>query len=1182
MKRVVFFTIFLLTGITILANTTQTVGQVTDMVTVGEDIDYVVTSTTPFSGDGKVSISGNSTLILKNVVPSAAKLLLTDHVLIDGAQAVRNSNCRLKIYGNGSIVMTYNSAEKPFVGYSEQNQQGDAFEFPLGNARVSLAGKESNNKFRSIYLKRGYYVCLATKSDGKGYSRVFVADKDDRRINLPAVLSGTVSSVRVMQWNDCGKRGSANCELSNLKATWYYDWNCGGLASDDWEYVPQHHHEGWPAISDIGASNHSPHALGNNEPDNQNDSKEQYATVDEVLANWPEMMATGKRLGSPAMSGNLNWLYAFIDSIDKRGWRCDFVAVHAYWYSDWSSWQSTLSGIHNRTGRPIWITEMNYGANWTGWPGSDRTGSAANFAIEKKHFAPIIDGLESTPWMERYAVYNWVEDCRSMYLNGELTPMGEYYANKETQVGYDAQYEKVPNIPQQYAPTRLVAKYDKDAGSVVLTWHESNGELNQSMVIQQKKTGSSIWTDVATPEQQEEEADYTYTISDAKAGYKYRISIIDAKNATRTSNEATAVTEHLEGGDEMMVGDSVMYMGGNMLKNGDFDLGLYDWENGAGEPLAAPYFQTVRIGGQDGGKYLQCYGTSDTGETTSPQAVRKKLSLKSGHSYYVSMAGCNGNEYQRISTTSMEKVELNIRAKLSAIDQWATQASSFTVSKDTICLIQLRNLQGKAQIDKVVVAELFPTQEEALANVALLEAEHDSLINEKQRKENEERCAYLLLDAATAEEYSLPGYEALAVAKESSNADSLQNVLDGCLQYVKVTDKILSADFSATSGWNLAAGIYKGGDQRTATQAGKTCWNAWWSISSKDGEDKTMEINQELKKLPHGLYALECKATTQHYCESDQKAFIRVQGGQEVQEAWSENLPYGVLDIPTIADADKWVTMVTPYIYVDEEDTVTIGFCGSKQGAEDGRYIAYGNPASKPDNREGWWCATDFRFRQIPMMSRENDGSNWGTVCLPYQITIPANVTLYQIAGITKDSTRICLEEATSLETGTPYVYQCTGGRANFFESGTKVGNPKTNVNGLRGVFVASAKYPLNALVLADGRWKKVEERYAMQDYSGYVQKVSNLTVLDSWNGLSLPTDGLVALLLGDANGDGEIDVADITAIAAYILAPKTLKAEQAFNNRNADVNQDGVIDVADITATAAYILAPEALKAEQ
>ena len=55
----------------------------------------------------------------------------------------------------------------------------------------------------------------------------------------------------------------------------------------------------------------------------------------------------------------------------------------------------------------------------------------------------------------------------------------------------------------------------------------------------------------------------------------------------------------------------------------------------------------------------------------------------------------------------------------------------------------------------------------------------------------------------------------------------------------------------------------------------------------------------------------------------------------------------------------------------------------------------------------------------------------------------------------------------------------------------------------------------------------------------------------------------------GDANGDGAIDVADITAVAAYILGNEP----EGFNTEAADVNGDGAVDVADITAIASKIL---------
>ena len=69
-------------------------------------------------------------------------------------------------------------------------------------------------------------------------------------------------------------------------------------------------------------------------------------------------------------------------------------------------------------------------------------------------------------------------------------------------------------------------------------------------------------------------------------------------------------------------------------------------------------------------------------------------------------------------------------------------------------------------------------------------------------------------------------------------------------------------------------------------------------------------------------------------------------------------------------------------------------------------------------------------------------------------------------------------------------------------------------------------------------------------------------------------TAGEVAVLAGkglkgDANGDGTVDVADITTIASYILG----NSPEPFIITNADVNGDGDIDVADITNTASIIL---------
>ena len=83
-----------------------------------------------------------------------------------------------------------------------------------------------------------------------------------------------------------------------------------------------------------------------------------------------------------------------------------------------------------------------------------------------------------------------------------------------------------------------------------------------------------------------------------------------------------------------------------------------------------------------------------------------------------------------------------------------------------------------------------------------------------------------------------------------------------------------------------------------------------------------------------------------------------------------------------------------------------------------------------------------------------------------------------------------------------------------------------------------------------------------------------DLTDVDRWKGYSVrpvtvksdqPTD----YLLGDANGDGKVTVADYTAIAHYIMGNATAN----FNEKAADVNGDGKINVADYTAAAHLIL---------
>ena len=114
-----------------------------------------------------------------------------------------------------------------------------------------------------------------------------------------------------------------------------------------------------------------------------------------------------------------------------------------------------------------------------------------------------------------------------------------------------------------------------------------------------------------------------------------------------------------------------------------------------------------------------------------------------------------------------------------------------------------------------------------------------------------------------------------------------------------------------------------------------------------------MEIRQTVTSLPEGYYQLECKAMTEHFCISDQHGYIRSGNTEAVTPVLSK----AYYDMPV---ENHWETLVTTPLYVEPNGSLTIGFVSSKQGAEAGKWHTFGNASGTSDNREGWWCATDF------------------------------------------------------------------------------------------------------------------------------------------------------------------------------------------------------------------------------
>lgn len=83
-----------------------------------------------------------------------------------------------------------------------------------------------------------------------------------------------------------------------------------------------------------------------------------------------------------------------------------------------------------------------------------------------------------------------------------------------------------------------------------------------------------------------------------------------------------------------------------------------------------------------------------------------------------------------------------------------------------------------------------------------------------------------------------------------------------------------------------------------------------------------MEVKQDMAKLTHGLYSMECKAATEFLCLSDQHGYLVLSGDTVATPTLTANY----LDLPSVDNESKWQTLATTGLYVNEGETLTLGF----------------------------------------------------------------------------------------------------------------------------------------------------------------------------------------------------------------------------------------------------------------
>lgn len=485
------------------------------------DAKLYLTAKNPLVGKSKVDLAGDANWLY---VPAIKYSAFTakygeDCITVGGRKLDIKSTDRLAIYRNGFVIIPNGLTVAPMEIYNGENLTGDMMECAVDVFyRAEELGEKFDNKIRSFRLRKGWMAVLANNPDGTGFSKCYIADSEDLIVNsLPEGLE-FASFVRVSNFNWVGKKGMSGAPGTQSNYAWYYDWNIGGdNHSTDYEYAAIRQNLGWPSWNDIYNKENISHVSGHNEPDHTDQSN---ATVEQVLEQWHGMFKAGRRIGSPTPDSlNKGWLTKFMDAIDSLNYRVDYVVAHMYWNSQsGSSLKGHIASQYtNGNNRPVWITEWNNGANWTSesWPTAsgpqrdahcniiyddlgntrdvNRPLSPENAAKQLAWMKDVLPAFDESPYLERHAFYNWVQDARAIILGNDLTPAGEFFADYTSAVGYNAAvaYDHKWHI----APPYITGAFSDTFKDAKLKFYDHNGETGKYYVIQ-RKVDDGTWEEI--------------------------------------------------------------------------------------------------------------------------------------------------------------------------------------------------------------------------------------------------------------------------------------------------------------------------------------------------------------------------------------------------------------------------------------------------------------------------------------------------------------------------------------------------------------------------------------------------------------------------------------------------------------------------------------------------------------
>ncbi len=212
--------------------------------------------------------------------------------------------------------------------------------------------------------------------------------------------------------------------------------------------------------------------------------------------------------------------------------------------------------------------------------------------------------------------------------------------------------------------------------------------------------------------------------------------------------------------------------------------------------------------------------------------------------------------------------------------------------------------------------------------------------------------------------------------------------------------------------------------------------------------------------------------------------------------------------------------------------------------------------------------------RTFTKARREGIAENWSTIVLPFTPTTVSNNNLWIERFAQEVDGVVTFSEVNNMEANVPYIIAAkqdaigtpiTWSASNVLMKPEPIAYTSGDTYLMTGTFVGETveeAYAVNAAGSV-AKWGNA----AVEPFRAYFKEI---TAVEGHADILLPgEEGTVDIILGDANGDGEVNVNDVTVVINYILE----KNPTPFVFDNADVNGDGGVTVLDVTAIINIIL---------